>query len=103
MKHVIALLFVTVFTLVAPTIVSAQPVPPPGYHYEKHCYTVYAPFPYSKCEYILVRDYNIVPYPLYRPRVYYPVPQHRYRPVPPPPRHRHPAPPPGHGHHHGHR
>ena len=87
MKHVIALLFVTVLAfIVLPSIASAQPLPPPGpYYVVERCYTVLFPYPHSRCEYVHVRR--------------------NYTPVPPPPHRMGPPPPPNHRgpDHHGHR
>ena len=94
MKNIFAIMFIFILMVAAPALVSAQPVPPPGTHYEQYCYSVLFPFPHSRCEYRLVHNYRVVP----------PPPQHRhYTPAPPPPGPRpgghHPGPGPNHNHH----
>ena len=89
MKNFVMIVFALLTMIVLPTIVSAQPAPPPpgAYHIVERCYTVLFPYPHSRCEYVRVRrDYTPVPHPPH------------FRPVPPPPNHRpghHPPPPPG--------
>ena len=96
MKNIFAIMFIFILMVAAPALVSAQPVPPPGTHYEQYCYSVLFPFPHSRCEYRLVHNYRVVPPP--------PPPRHRhYTPAPPPPGPRpgghHPGPGPNHNHH----
>jgi U5 snRNP spliceosome subunit len=98
MKNFIAIVFALLAMIVLPSIVSAQPAPPPppgAYHIVEQCYTVLFPYPHSRCEYVRVRR-NYTPAP----------PVRHYHPLPPPPPHHrpghHPPPPPGgHGHHPG--
>ena len=95
MKNIFTIMFILILMVAAPTLVSAQPVPPPGTHYEQYCYSVLFPFPHSRCEYRLVHNYRLVPPPPHR--------HHHYTPAPPPPRPRpgghHPGPRPNHNHH----
>ena len=91
---------VVLLGLLIPATVIAQPAPPHRYGYDvvKHCYTVWVPFPHSRCEWVYVRH-------SYRP---VPPPPRNYTPAPPPPGprpgHHPPPPPPHHGGpgHHGH-
>lgn len=76
MKQFLIAIIVLIGLLIPATVI-AQPAPPHrhGYDVVKHCYTVWVPFPHSRCEWVYVR--------------------HGYRPVLPPPRNYTPAPPPG--------
>lgn len=69
------------FTLLLISSISyAQPVPPPpGYHYERVCYTPLIPFPHSECNYRLIKHYRPAPPPS---KPYH----HYYKHAPPPPR-----------------
>ena len=77
MKSFLILLASVLFISIAPSVVSAQPVPPPNphssQHYVERCYTMMMPYPHVRCEYIRVR-HN------YRPA---PVP-YRFKPIPRP-------------------
>ena len=92
MKKFIISMFMLFTLLLISSVSYAQPVPPPpGYHYERVCYTSLIPFPHSECSYRLIKHYRPAPPP---PRPYH----NYYRPAPPPPHHgqrpgHHPPPP----------
>ena len=92
MKNIFTIMFLFILMAVAPTLVQAQPVPPPGTHYEQYCYSVFFPFPHSRCEYRLINNYRLVPPP--------PRHRHHYTPMPPSmrPGHHPPPSPPHHNH-----
>jgi len=92
MKSFIAIVFALLAMIVLPTIVSAQPAPPPVYEY--HCYYVAFPFPHSQCE-LRPIEYRLVPPPSHRR--YVPGPRPGHHPPPPPRGDRDHRPPPNHG------